>query len=132
MPNNLELERLFDVNAIHADLAQGRWFKLTLCEQLANVGSEFDRAFRARRAGNTLRFENAFQRFLELINLTLSDPRWTFLRKREIARLKENIVANLYGDVPNLDAIASLERYFYYFGVARSKMRDHLNAIDAA
>jgi hypothetical protein len=120
------------LSEVHTGLASGRWFEFSLSEQLANVGSEFDRAFRARRAGNTLRFENAFRRFLELINLTLDDPRWNGARKREIARLKENIVANLYGDSPNLDAIASLERYFYYFGVARGKMRDHLNAIDAA
>jgi len=29
---------------IHKKLAEGRWFQLSLCEQLGNIGSEVDRA----------------------------------------------------------------------------------------
>jgi len=104
---------------IHQDLARERWFQLSLSDQLANVGSEFSRAYRAKKDHKEKRFEPALLRLLELLNLTLIDPRWKGTRKREIARLKENILGNLYGDNINLDAIALLEKYFYYFGVSR-------------
>ncbi len=107
---------------IHKDLAAGRWFEMSLAEQLANVGSEFSRAFRAKKSNNDKRYEPAFLRLLELLNLTLNDPRWTGCRKREIARLKENILENIEGDTQNLDAIEGLERYFYYFAVSLKKI----------
>jgi len=92
---------------------------MSLSDQLANVGSEFSRAFLAKKNHNEKRFEPAFLRLLELLNLTLLDPRWKGYRKQEIARLKENILENLDGKNPNLKAIEPLERYFYYFGVSR-------------
>jgi len=42
--------------AIHAELAAGRWFDLSLVEQLAHIGSEVDRAIRAWNAGKQTRF----------------------------------------------------------------------------
>lgn len=49
---------------------------LTLLERLANIGSEFSRAERARAAGNNERSAAAFDRCLELFDLTLADDRW--------------------------------------------------------
>ena len=95
------------------DLIENGWWKRSLSDQLANVGSEFSRAFRAKKNKNKARFEPAFCRFLELINGTLTDPRWTGCRKREIARLKEHILDHLYEDEGNLSAIEGLEKYFY-------------------
>lgn len=43
----------------HAGLAAGRWTTLTLAEQLANVGSEVDRAIRAWEARRSDRFDQA-------------------------------------------------------------------------
>jgi hypothetical protein len=68
---------------IHKDLAQGRWFTFSIDEQLANVGSEFSRASAAWQSGNMARFEKAFDRMLDLLDLTISDPRW---RKRAVSR----------------------------------------------
>ncbi len=107
----------------HQRLAESGWHQLSLTEQLANVGSEFSRAFRAKKDAKPARFMPAFERLAELLNLTLSDPRWPLGRKREIARLKENIFTHLYSETPDLAAIAPLERYFYYFGVARQAGR---------
>jgi hypothetical protein len=95
------------------------WFKRTLSNQLANVGSEFARAFRAKKNNNPTRFEPAFHRFLELINATLIDPRWTGHRKREIARLKENIVDHLYDKDSDISKIEALDRYFYYLALSQ-------------
>ncbi|MFC1770343.1 hypothetical protein ACFLZV_00505 [Candidatus Margulisiibacteriota bacterium] len=104
---------------IHQDLADTLWFKLSLSDQLANIGSEFSRAYQAKKNHKEKRFEPAFLRMLELLNLTLNDPRWKGYRKQEIARLKENILENLNLQTTNLSAIANLEKYFYYFGISR-------------
>lgn len=60
----------------HPALAAGRWQTLPLMEQLGNVGSEVERAFRAHAQGRGDRFEHALARALELFDLTANDPRW--------------------------------------------------------
>ena len=73
----------------HQDLASGRWFTLTIAEQLGNVGSEYSRAGSSLKQGNQVRFRAAQERFLELLDLTIIDPRWSVFRKRELLRLRE-------------------------------------------
>ncbi len=107
--------------AIHESLAQGRWFQLTLAEQLANVGSEFHRASKAFQAQNSTRFNHAADRMLELINLTASDPRWFGPKTREITRLKESMCTEFWGDAPSIHSQAALDRYFTYFAIAARK-----------
>lgn len=75
-----------DGTTSHPGLAAGRWWTLTLAEQLANAGADVGRAIRARDAGNETRFDGALQRALELLDLTLADPMWAGPRLREIAR----------------------------------------------
>ncbi|MDP3956734.1 MAG: hypothetical protein Q8P97_01940 [bacterium] len=103
----------------HKDLAKGRWFTLTLAEQLGNAGSEFERALAARAQGDSERFARAAERFYELMNLTVADPRWRGLRRREIARAKEQSTEVL--ESGNSEA-AGLQRYFMQFAfLAREK-----------
>ena len=74
---------------LHTGLAAGRWQTLTLAQQLANVGSEVDRAIRAWESGRSDRFERALDRALELFDLTAQDERWRGHRRREILRVRE-------------------------------------------
>jgi hypothetical protein len=74
---------------IHVGLAAGRWAALSLAEQLANVGSEVDRAIAARAAQRADRFDRALARALELFDLTARDARWHGRRRREILRARE-------------------------------------------
>jgi len=85
------------VTGSHRDLAAGRWFELSLAEQLGNVGSEIGRALRWSSARPELA-ERAFHRALELLDLTLDDPRHrrSLPRLREIARARE-VVADFLG-----------------------------------
>ncbi len=101
-----------------------RWGKLSLCEQLGNVGSEVDRAISWRRKGETERSNNAFERSLELLDLTISDPRWTVGRRlRELTRARESLCEAYYvsSEASSLD---SLSRYFYHFAYA-ARLRQH-------
>jgi len=103
----------------HQELASGRWHSLTLAEQLGNVGSEFGRTLVANRQGNNERKEKAMMRFYELIDLTITDPRWAGPRRFELARLREQAAEEFEHPV---SPQTSLQKYFDYFAlVARTK-----------
>ena len=105
---------------IHSDLAAGRWHEMNLAEQLGNVGSEVSRALRARSGGNTERMFRAVDRALELLDLTISDPK-LLGRRKEICRAREVICDFFYGDNEYRSDGPSLDRYFTVFAiVARS------------
>jgi hypothetical protein len=101
--------------AIHAGLAAGGWTRLTLVEQLGNIGSEVDRALRSWELNRVERFEKALDRALELFDLTASDERWRGHRRREILRAREEFVRVFFDpDVP-ADSAAGLSKYFLQF-----------------
>jgi hypothetical protein len=103
---------------IHQGLAAGRWFTLTLAEQLGNVGSEFERAARWKEKGEPARFEAAFGRMLELMDLTLADRRWRGARLRELARVREEIREALWPGGRPHGPLEGLQKYFLAFAVA--------------
>ena len=106
----------------HQNLANGRWFTLTLCEQLGNVGSEVGRALNWQKNNNPEYFQKAADRALELLDLTVSDPRWRN-RLKEIL-LSRNLVADyFYGQNEFQETPEKLEKYFHYFAVAARKSR---------
>ena len=74
----------------HRDLAVGRWWALSLAEQLGNIGSEISRAERWKSRNPDLA-RGALYRALELLDLTLADPRLRHSRPRlrEIARARD-------------------------------------------
>ena len=55
----------------HQELENGRWAELSFHQQMANIGSETSRIYRALEAGKESRAESAFARFQELIDLTI-------------------------------------------------------------
>ena len=107
---------------LHASLAGGRWFELTLMEQLGNIGSEVGRASRAKSQGNEQRFEGALDRALELFDLTLADGRWRG-RLKEITRAREVVCDFLVGDNAYGSTSESLDRYFLPFAMAARRDR---------
>lgn len=106
---------------LHTDLVSGRWGELTLAQQLANVGSEVDRAIRSWEAGRTARFDNALDRALELFDLTARDDRWRGPRRREILRAREEFCRLFFDDESHPESARGLSRYFLQFAIlARS------------
>jgi hypothetical protein len=107
----------------HRELAAGRWWTLTIAEQLGNVGSEVSRA--ARWTGrDPERARAAFHRALELLDLTLSDPRLrhSTSRLREIARTREVVADFFAGPNQYRSTAASLQRYFDAYAVAARRL----------
>jgi len=100
----------------HKKLSDGGWARLSLLQQLGNVGSEVGRAVNAKTPEDK---RLASYRALELLDLTIAGN--SFKTKnglREIARAREVLCDFLLGDNIYHSDGDSLERYFMNFAVA--------------
>lgn len=104
------------MNIQHKDLAGGRWYEMSLAEQLGNVGSEVSRA-KNWHGRNEKLSENAFIRALELLDLTLSDKRWRH-RLKELARVREVLGDLFTGGQEYKSTFEDIDRYFFQFALA--------------
>ncbi|MFH1320111.1 MAG: hypothetical protein ABII90_05585 [Bacteroidota bacterium] len=107
---------------IHKNLAAGRWYELSLIEQMANIGSEVHRTFQRYKEKDTQRFQSAFERALELFDLTLNDKRWGKGRK-EIARCREFFCDFFVGENEYNFTAGWFEKYFMEFAIAAQMLR---------
>lgn len=97
---------------------------MTLFEQMGNIGSEVDRVIRFRRRGDMKRSEAALFRALDLLDLTLSDPRWQHQsRLKEMLRIRECLGDYFLGENSYGMTDASWEKYFLPFAIAARKDR---------
>jgi hypothetical protein len=91
------------------------WAKLSMFEQMGNIGSEVGRTLKAKRAGDERRMQAAFYRGLDLIDA--SAQIWSAKpnpRLRELLRSREEFVRVILTDQDD----TLLERYFMNFAVA--------------
>lgn len=102
---------------LHKNLSTGRWFKFSLMEQLANIGSEVFRTISWKDKKNPEYSKQAFWRALELIDLTVDDPKNKF-RLKEILRMRECLVDYFAGDNEYHSTDESWQKYFYAFNWA--------------
>lgn len=72
----------------HVDLQKERWSKLSLAEQMANIGSEIIRALKWKNMEHREYADVANRRALELFDLTLATAKHYSVLK-EIARCRE-------------------------------------------
>ncbi len=107
---------------IHKSLASGRWFELSLVEQLANVGSDVERTISWRNKGNADYSQKAFERALELIDLTVADPK-NKGRLREVLRVREALVDYFVFDNEYGSTDEQWQKYFYSFNYAAALRR---------
>ncbi len=105
------------MNYQHKDLAEGRWNKLSFVEQMANIGSEVERALNWRMKKNTDYAQKAFERALELIDLTL-DCHKNYAHLKEIARMREAFVDYFSGVNQFISSEGSWRNYFLPFTYA--------------
>jgi hypothetical protein len=103
----------------HRELASGRWHELPLAEQIGNIGSEISRASKwSGRNGQLAR--GALERALELLDLTLDDPRHrqSPARLRELARVREVVVDFFDGPNEYHSTAEGLQKYFDAYALA--------------
>ena len=107
---------------IHKDLAAGRWFKLSLIEQLANIGSDIIRTIEWKKKGDPTLSQQAFERALELIDLTIADPK-NKGRLKEIVRSREALVDHFVYDNEYNTTDEIWYNYFFDFNYAAALQR---------
>jgi hypothetical protein len=105
----------------HKEL-QKRWHNLSLMEQLANVGSEVERALNWKEKSNIEYAALAFERALELIDYTTEGLK-DFYRLKELKRLREVLVDYFAGQNIYQSSAGAFRNYFYGFNYAASLSR---------
>lgn len=106
----------------HKNLAAGHWGQLSFLEQMANIGSEVERALNWRAKGNIVYSRQAVERALELLDITL-DTVNGLPRLREVARVRESLVDYFLG----ANQYSSSEGYWrkYFFSFTYAARRNH-------
>lgn len=110
----------------YKELASGRWKEFTLPEQMANIGSEVHRTITWFQKKDNKSTALAFEKALELFDLTLEDERWKG-RRKEIARSRELFCSFITepDKYENLrEELNQLDNYFFQFGLLVSKKRE--------
>ena len=109
-----------EMNYLHKELASGKWSKMSLAQQMANIGSEVSRALNWQKKGNTEYSRKAASRALELLDLSL-DSAESFPRLKELARLREAVVDYFYGANEFSSCEGLWRSYFDHFNFAARK-----------
>lgn len=97
-------------------MASGRWQKFTIFEQMANIGSEVGRALNWKEKSPN-DSQMAFSRGLELLDLTIADPK-NIKRLKELLRLRETLADYFVFDNEYLSSKNNFNNYFYSFNYA--------------
>ena len=106
----------------HKELAAGRWSEMPFVEQMANIGSEVERALNWQAKSNPEYSQKAYERALELTDLTL-DCAMTFARLKELARTREALVDYFSGSNQFVSTESSWKKYFSSFTYAARRDR---------
>lgn len=101
----------------HKNLAEGRWFELNFFEQMANIGSEVERAIKWKNKNNAEYSRMAFERGIELLDLTIADKR-NIKRLKELVRIREVLADYFAFDNIYRSTDKSWRSYFYAFNFA--------------
>ena len=100
------------MNLQHKNLGQKKWQKLSLIEQMANIGSEVERAINWKQKKDKEYSKLAFERALELIDLTMADKK-NLKRLQEITRVRESLVDYFAGENNYSSSGQDWKNYFY-------------------
>lgn len=107
---------------IHKELFEsGRWYTLTIAEQLANVGADIDRAISWKKKGNFEMSAKAFERALELLDFTIRDSKNRGPRLGELCRTREALVDHFVYDNEYNTTDEQWHKYFFAFNYAASQ-----------
>lgn len=106
----------------HPTLADGRWSSMPIVEQLANIGSEVERTLGWKAKGQTEKCRLAFDRALELFDLTLASTR-NVARLREVARARDEFCDLVLETGEYATDEATVRRYYLQFALSARKGR---------
>ena len=106
----------------HEEVAD-RWNNFTIFEQMANIGAEVGRTISWKEKGNEKMWKNALYRTIELIDLTVADPK-NLTSIKEILRIKEVLGDKILGENIYKSTKEDWDNYFLPFNfVARNVLQ---------
>jgi adenylate kinase family enzyme len=100
-----------------------RWNKMTIQEQIGNIGSEVGRAIAAKRIGNDERLNGTIDRALDLFDATTEgliaqkSP-----RVREVLLSRDQFLSLFFNGTFDEDA-NKIENYFMQYALAARRLR---------
>jgi|ERR1017187_8151266 hypothetical protein len=94
------------------------WSRMTIQEQMGNIGSEVGRSIKAWQASDTQRFEGALNRALDLFDATTELlVAQQSARTKEVLRSKDQFLRLFFDGNFKKDA-DNIERYFMQYAMA--------------
>lgn len=107
------------MNFQHKQLSLGKWFNLSFFAQMANIGSEVERAISWKKKNKKDYSRLAFFRSLELLELTIADKK-NINKLKELTRLKEMLSDYFFFNNDYQSTDDEWRCYFYPFNYALS------------
>lgn len=105
---------------MNKNLPAEKWAKLSIVQQMANIGSEAERAMNWKRQKRKDYFWNSLCRTLDLVNLTIIDKK-NINRLRELTRIKELWLDFVMGKNEYQQSDETWTGYFHPFYLAARK-----------
>lgn len=98
-----------------------KWAGMGICQQLANIGMDFDRAIRWKKKDKELSL-NAFYRSILLLDETINDKK-NLHRLKELCRLKEVMIDYFLGkNIYQADEVF-FQSYFLFYNLKANQNR---------
>jgi len=91
-----------------------KWASFSFNEQMGNIGSEVGRTFSAQKRSDSQGAWAATVRALDLFDATVSSPKLSAPRRREILRAKEEYLDS----ISKKNKQTGVENYFMQFAIA--------------
>ncbi len=104
----------------HKELAKGKWFTFSFDEQMGNVGTEIGRTIIWKDENERLS-EGALERGLELLDLTIDDPK---NNKEELLEIRKSLIDYFCSGKFDDDSNKKWDDYFYKFAYAAEVERE--------
>lgn len=108
---------------IHKDLTAEHWHKFSVLEQLANIGCDIQRTIDWKKQGNFDYSKKAFERALELLDLTIADSKNRKGTLRELLRVREALIDYFVYDNEYSTNNEFWQSYFFAFNYAAALQR---------
>ena len=106
---------------LHQGLSQEKWNTITFVDQMANIGTDVGRAINWSHK-DADKSRAACDRALELLDLTISDPK-NKGRLKELCRVQEVVAGYFYSSETYGYTVQALDSYFIYFANASAAVR---------
>lgn len=110
----------------HQESTHGQWSDRSISFQLASIGAEFGRSMKEKERGISFDKSPAFDRMIELIDLTIEDPK-NSTRRGELCKLRECLCDFLAGSNIWQSSAEYFDRYFMDFALEAQGQRRKKN-----